>query len=80
MSNFVKEFIEIADHTSLDDVIDALTALRRTLPEGVDAELRMRGDDVFGRHMSICYMRPKHIDELTCELPYRLADPDSLAA
>ncbi len=80
MSNFVREYIEIADHISLDDAIDALNAIRRSLPEGAIAELRMRGDDVFGRHLSVCYLRPKGMDELNCELPYRLNDPTSLAA
>jgi hypothetical protein len=80
MSNFVREYIEIADHISLDEAIEALSAVRRSLPEGAVAELRMRGDDVFGRHLSVCYMRPKAMDELSCEIPYRLGDDASLAA
>ena len=74
MSSFVKEYVRIEDHTSLDDAIEALMELRRSLPDGANAELRMRGDDVFGRHLSVCYMRPKSMEELTCELPYRMAD------
>ena len=58
----------------LDDAIEVLMELRRSMPEGANAELRMRGDDVFGRHLSVCYMRPKSMEELTCELPYRMAD------
>lgn len=80
MNNFVKEFIEIADHTSLDDVIDALTSLRRALPDGTQPEMRLRGDDIFGRHLSICYLRPKHEDELNGERSYHPQNPDSLAA
>ncbi len=80
MSNFVREFVEIADHTSLDDVIDALTALRHALPDGVQPEIRLRGDDIFGRHLSICYLRPKRDEELTGERPYHPQNPDSLAA
>ena len=74
MSSFVKEYVRIADHTSLDAAIEALMELRRSMPDGATAELRMRGDDVFGRHLSVCYMRPKSMEELTCELPYRMAD------
>ena len=48
MSSFVKEYVRIEDHTSLDDAIEALMELRRSMPEGANAELRMRGDDVFG--------------------------------
>lgn len=80
MSNFVKEYVEISDHASLDDVIEALVAIRRALPAGADAEMRMRGDDVFGRHLSVCYLRPKAMEELMVELPYRMADRTSLAA
>lgn len=78
VSSFVKEFVRIEDHTSLDDAIDALMELRRNMPQGAIAELRLRGDDVFGRHLSVCYLRPKSMEELTAELPYRLAD--SIAA
>jgi len=74
VSSFVKEYVRIEDHTSLDDAIEVLMELRRSMPEGANAELRMRGDDVFGRHLSVCYMRPKSMEELTCELPYRMAD------
>lgn len=80
MNNFVKEFIEIADHTSLDDVIDALTALRQALPDGTQPEMRLRGDDIFGRHLSICYLRPKQEDELIGERSYLSEHLDSLAA
>ncbi|MFM7027608.1 MAG: hypothetical protein ACKOXK_02890 [Chakrabartia sp.] len=80
MSNFVREYVQIDDHASLDDVIEVLTAVRRALPQGADAEIRMRGDDIFGRHLSICYLRPKAMDELVTELPYRLAAGTSRAA
>lgn len=80
MSNFVREYVQIEDHASLDDVIDMLTAVRRALPQGAEAEIRMRGDDVFGRHLSICYLRPKAMDELVIELPYRLVEGARSAA
>lgn len=73
MSSFVKEFVKIDDRTTLNDAIDALMELRHTLPEGARPELRMRGDDIFGRHLSVCYMRPKAVEERATELPYRLA-------
>jgi hypothetical protein len=73
MSSFVREFVKIDDRTTLDDAIDVLMELRHALPEGANAELRMRGDDIFGRHLSICYMQPKSLEERATELPYRLA-------
>jgi hypothetical protein len=54
MSSFVREFVKIDDRTTLDDAINVLMELRRALPEGANAELRMRGDDNFGRHLSVC--------------------------
>ena len=57
MRTRVKDFIEISDYTSLDRLITTLTALRDSLPEGADPELKMRGDDVFGRRLAISYFR-----------------------
>jgi hypothetical protein len=59
MTRLVKDFIEIADHTSLDGMIERLTALRAALPEGTDAQLAIRGDDIFGRHLCISFLRPQ---------------------
>jgi hypothetical protein len=53
----VKDFIEISEYTSLDRLIDYLKTIRDNLPEDADAELRLRGDDVFGRRLTISYSR-----------------------
>ena len=53
MSRRVKEFIEIEDHSSLDELIARLIEVRDALPPESEAELRLRGDDVFGRKLSI---------------------------
>jgi hypothetical protein len=70
MSRLVKDYIEIADFTSLDALIERLTALRDTLPEEAGAELRIRGDEVFGRHLAISYLRPQTAEEAQCEARY----------
>ena len=70
MSRLVKDYIEIADFTSLDVLIERLTALREGLPEGAEAELRIRGDEVFGRHLSIGYLRPQTAEEAVVEARY----------
>jgi hypothetical protein len=70
MSRLIKDYIEVADFTTLDAMIERLTALRDSLPEGADAELRIRGDDVFGRHLSIGYLRPQTAEEADCEARY----------
>ena len=53
MSRKVKEFIEIKDHASLDALIEKLIEVRDALPEDAQAEVKMKGDDVFGRLLSI---------------------------
>ncbi|MDQ4421829.1 hypothetical protein OOT33_15515 [Sphingobium sp. DEHP117] len=72
----VKDYIEITDYTSLDALIDTLVSLRQTLGEDAGAELRLRGDDVFGRTLSISYMRPLTEEEAACEGRYaHLCEP-----
>jgi hypothetical protein len=70
MSRLVKDYIEIADFTSLDALIERLTDLRDWLPAGAEAEMRIRGDEIFGRHLSISYLRPQTADEAACEARY----------
>ena len=70
MSRRVKEFIDIRDHSSLDDLIDKLAELRDGLPEDHEAELRLRGDDVFGRRITITYFRDQTAEEAELERRY----------
>jgi len=74
MGRRVKDFIEISEYTSLDQLINTLTAIRDSLPEESDPELRMKGDDVFGRRMSISYFRQLTDEEAACEARYSGAD------
>ena len=70
MSKLVKDFIEIKDCTSLDALIESLTAVRDSLPNAQEAEVRMRGDDVFGRKLSISFRRPQTAEEADCDARY----------
>lgn len=70
MSRRVKEFIEISDFASLDDLIARLEAVRDGLPAFAEAELRMKGDDVFGRKLSISFMREQTGEEADYEDRY----------
>ena len=63
MSRRVKEFIDISDFASLDDLIAKLETVRDSLPAFAEAELRMKGDDVFGRKLSISFMRDQSAEE-----------------
>ncbi len=77
MSRLVKDFIEIRDCGSLDALIDQLVAVRESLPETSQAEVRMRGDDVFGRQISISYFRPQTAEEAECDARYANAYRES---
>lgn len=78
MRRRVKDFIEISDYTSLDRLIAALAAIRDSLPEDSEPELQMKGDDVFGRRLSISYFRELSAEEAACEARYAGGDlPES---
>jgi hypothetical protein len=53
----VKDFIDISEYTSLEDLIRYLQTIRDNLPPDHQAELKIRGDDVFGRRLTISYFR-----------------------
>jgi hypothetical protein len=77
MTRRVKEFVDIRDHSSLDELIDKLVELRASLPDNAGAELRLRGDDVFGRRVTITYFRDQTADE--AELERRYAEEQTAA-
>jgi hypothetical protein len=70
MRTRVKDYIEVSDYTSLDRLITTLTAIRDSLPETAEAELKMRGDDVFGRRLSISYWRELTVEEQAADAKY----------
>jgi len=72
MSRRVKEFVDLPDQVSIDDLIQKLTEIRNGLPEEADAELRLRGDEVFGHRITISYFRAQTVEE--AELEKRYAD------
>ena len=66
MSRRVKDFIEISEYTSLDRLIDYLKTIRDNLPDDSEAELRLKGDDFFGRRLTISYTRePRKISTIS---------------
>lgn len=70
MTRRVKEFVQIDKLSTLDELIEALAAARAALPDDAQAELSLRGCDVFGRHISISYMRPQTAEEEECDARY----------
>ena len=76
MPRRVKDFIDISEYTSLDDLIRYLETIRDNLPPEHEAELKIRGDDVFGRRLTITYFREQTPEELEVEARYAGASED----
>lgn len=70
MPRRVKDFIDISEYTSLDDLIRYLETIRDNLPEGHEAEMKIRGDEIFGRRLTITYYREQSADEAELEARY----------
>ena len=70
MSRRVKEFVDVADHVSIDDLINKLSEIRDSLPGDAEAELRLRGDDVFGHRITVSYLRAQTEEEAAIERRY----------
>jgi hypothetical protein len=77
MKRRVKEFVEIVDHVSLDDLIEKLAEVRDSLPEDCEAELRLRGDEVFGHRITISYFREQTKEEAEIEKRYAKASREA---
>jgi hypothetical protein len=70
----VKDFIDISEFTSLDDLIRYLETIRDNLPADHQAEMKIRGDEVFGRRLTITYFREQTPDEVELESKYSSND------
>ena len=71
MTRMIKDYVEVGDFASLDGLIARLSEIRDSLPATAgEAEVRMRGDDVFGRHLCVRYQRPLSAEEAACEARY----------
>ena len=74
MPRRVKDFIDISEYTSLEDLIRYLETIRDNLPPEHQAELKIRGDDVFGRRLTISYFREQTPEEVELESKYGEGD------
>ena len=70
MPRRVKDFIDISEFTSLDDLIRYLETIRDNLPDGHEAEMKIRGDEVFGKRLTITYFREQTPDEAELDAKY----------
>ena len=76
MPRRVKDFIDISEYTSLDDLIRYLETIRDNLPIDHQAELKIRGDEVFGRRLTITYFREQTSEEAELESKYSGSETD----
>ena len=76
MPRRVKDFIDISEYTSLDDLIRYLETIRDNLPTDHQAELKIRGDEVFGRRLTITYFREQTSEEAELESKYSGSETD----
>ena len=74
MPRRVKDFIDISEYTSLDDLIRYLETIRDNLPPEHQAELKIRGDEVFGRRLTVTYFREQTPEEAELENKYVAGD------
>lgn len=72
----VKDFIDISEYTSLDDLIRYLKTIRDNLPVDHQAEMKIRGDEIFGRRLTITYFREQTPEEVELETKYSANDRD----
>ena len=79
MPRRVKDFIEISEFTSLDELINYLEVIRDSLPADSEPELAIRGDEIFGRRLTITFLRRLNAEEAALEGRYAdagLPEPD----
>ena len=77
MPRRVKDYIDISEFTSLDTLIRYLETIRDNLPADCGAELRIRGDEIFGKRLTVTYFRDLTAEEIELEARYAVpADSD----
>ena len=76
MPRRVKDFIDISEYTSLEDLIRYLETIRDNLPPEHQAELKIRGDEIFGKRLTISYFREQTPEEVELESKYAGGDKE----
>ena len=73
MARRIKDYVEIREYRSLDDLIRALVTLRNRIPADAEPEMKVRGDDFFGRTLTISYFRELTVEEAALERRYQFS-------
>ncbi len=77
MKRRVKDFVDIPDQVSIDELIEKLAEVRDSLPQDAEAELRLRGDEVFGHRITVSYFRDQTDEEAEVEKRYAEASKEA---
>jgi hypothetical protein len=81
MNGLVRDFADLEDGVPLDQFLEALQLLAKTLPEGGrNSMVRARGDDVFGHSIQVSFLRPETSEERARADRYRTATSCKVAA
>ncbi len=68
----VREYIEIQALDSLEALIERLAEVKQSIPPDAKPErVSLRGDDNFGRHILVTYLRPERPEELAAPIRAR---------
>lgn len=67
MRRLIREIIDVRESGSLDILLERLAAVRAALPDPSEAVVQLRGDDIFGRMITVTYMRPATVEEMRLE-------------
>jgi hypothetical protein len=61
----VREFVEVTGNTSIEDLIARLASIKAEMPDDAGEEqVQVRGDEVFGHHILVTYLRPETAEEI----------------
>jgi len=71
MTRMIKDYVEVGEFTTLDEMIARLSEIRDSLHHDAETEMRIRGDAVFGRHLCVGFKRPLTAEEAACEGRYQ---------
>lgn len=81
MTRMVRDYLDVEEQASLDELIAALVAVRDSLPAGSeDTRVRMRGDEIFGRRLTVSFLRPQTPEEVALDARYAGVDRLNIAA
>ncbi|MEP6869095.1 MAG: hypothetical protein ABJA20_11325 [Novosphingobium sp.] len=75
----IRDFAQVREPEGLNELIEALMQLRDSLPDAAAADVRFKGDDLFGRRICVSWLREKTADEIALDARYASAHVEPLS-